>query len=108
MSFLIDMQKDRLIELSISDDALDSDVVEAFSESLEYFHRYGASVFCAAMLWGRELEVVVRAEGLLTVVHVYDGGVEVQSFVLSDADFDDGYLLLAYKIFYTIKEGLLL
>lgn len=108
MSFLIDIQKDRLIELCISDDALDSDVVGAFSESLEYFHRCGASVSCEVMLWGRKLEVVVRADGILAVVHVYDGGVEVQSFVLADADFDDGYLLLAYKIFYTIKEGLLL
>ena len=51
---------------------------------------------------------MVRAEGLLSVVHVYDGGIEVQSFVLVNADFDDGYVLLAYKIFYTIKEGLLL
>lgn len=108
MGFLIDIQKDRLIELSISDDALDPDVVQAFSESLEYFHRCRAGVSCEAMLWGRKLEVVVRAEGLLTVVHVYDGGVVVQSFVLVNTDFNDGCFLLAYKIFYTIKEGLLL
>lgn len=108
MGFLLDIQKDRLLELCVSDVDLASDLVGAFSESLEYFHRCGASVSCEAMLWGRELEVVVRADGILAVVHVYNGGVEVQSFVLADADFDDGYLLLAYKIFYTIKEGLLL
>lgn len=108
MSFLVDIPKDRLIDLSVSNNDLDPDVEQAFSESLEYFHRCRASVSCEAMLWGRKLEVVVRAEGLLTVVHVYDGGVEVQSFALVNTDFDDGYFLLAYKIFYTIKEGLLL
>lgn len=108
MGFLINIQKDRLIELSVSNNDLDPDMEQAFSESLEYFHRCRAGVSCEAMLWGRKLEVVVRAEGILTVVHVYDGGVEVQSFVLVDTDFDDGCFLLAYKIFYTIKEGLLL
>lgn len=108
MGYLLDIQKDRLLELCVSDADLASDLVGAFSESLEYFHRCGASVSCEALLWGRKLEVVVRAEGLLSVVHVYDGGIEVQSFVLVVSDFDDGYLLLAYKIFFTIKEGLLL
>lgn len=108
MDFLIDIQKDKLIELSISDDALDMDMVQAFSESLEYFHRCRVGVSCEAMLWGRKLKVVVRAEGLLSVVHVYDRGIEVQSFVLVVSDFDDGYFLLVYKILYTIKEGLLL